>query len=131
MKKKVLVLCTGNSCRSIIAQALLLKEGFLAQSAGSKPTKKVHPLAKRLLQNYNLWKDEFYSKGVDEVEGEFDLVVTVCDNAKEECATYFKQDIPKIHIPFTDPANGDYEQFEKTLKEMQERLIPKVKKLLS
>lgn len=133
MKKKVLVLCTGNSCRSIIGEALLnakLKDLVEAYSAGSKPKGEVNPNAKKVLQKYGLWKDTYHSKPLDEViDIPFDLVVTVCDNAKESCPVFPKK-TKVIHVGFEDPDGKPYEEFEKTLKDMEEKLLPKVKEEL-
>ena len=65
--KKVLVLCTGNSCRSIIAEALLNSEGIKAYSSGVNPSLKVNPLAKKVLEENGIWSDEYHSKTLDEV----------------------------------------------------------------
>jgi len=129
MKNKVLVLCTGNSCRSIIAEAILKAEGIDAVSAGSNPSGRVNPNAKRVLEKNGIW-GEFYSKSIDEVmDNEFDLVITVCDNAKEKCPVFPKK-IKTIHIPFEDPDGKKYEEFIKTYNEIRSKLLPVVKKIL-
>jgi len=127
--KKVLVLCTGNSCRSIIAEAILKAEGINAMSAGSNPSGRVNPNAKRVLEENGIW-DEFYSKSIDEVKDiDFDLVVTVCDNAKETCPVFPKK-TKTIHIPFKDPEGKGYEEFVKTYSEIKSKLLPVVRDLL-
>ena len=94
---KVLVLCTGNSCRSIMAEAILNANGIDAYSSGVKPTKKVNPNAKRVLEENGIWKDSYHSKDLKEViDIDFDLVITVCDNAKENCPTFPKKQ--KLYI---------------------------------
>jgi arsenate reductase len=128
MVKKILVLCTGNSCRSIIAEALVNAklDGIEAKSSGVKASGKVNPNAKRLLEEKGIWKDEYHSKTLDEViNDDFDLVVTVCDNAKETCPI-FPRPIPKIHVGFEDPDGKGYEAFLKTYKDIQEELLPRV-----
>ena len=128
--KKVLILCTGNSCRSIIAEAVLKAEGINAMSAGVKASGRVNPNAKKVLEENGIWKDEFYSKTIDEVINEdFDLVVTVCDNAKETCPVFPKK-TKTIHIPFEDPDGKEYEEFIKTFEEIYKKLLPIVKKNL-
>jgi len=128
--KKVLILCTGNSCRSIIAEAVLKAEGINAMSAGVKASGRVNPSAKKILEENGIWKDEFYSKTIDEVINEdFDLVVTVCDNAKETCPVFPKK-TKTIHIPFEDPDGKEYEEFIKTYNEIRSKLLPVVKKIL-
>ena len=132
ISKNVLVLCTGNSCRSIIAEALINKEldGINAYSSGVNPSGKVNPNAKKVLEANGAWRDEYHSKTLDRLEHiEFDLVVTVCDHAKETCPIFSKP-IPKIHIGFDDPDGKDYEAFEETYKEIKTILLPKVEKRL-
>ena len=124
---KVLVLCTGNSCRSIIAEALLNANGIEAYSSGVNPSGKVNPNAKRVLEENGIWNDKYYSKNLDEVmDIDFDLVVTVCDNAKETCPI-FPKNIKTIHIPFSDPDGKDYSEFIKTYQEIKDVLVPIVK----
>ncbi len=126
--KKVLVMCTGNSCRSIIGEALINAEldGIKAMSCGIAPSGKVNPNAKKVLEQNGIWRNEYHSKSLDEVINEhFDLVVTVCDHAHETCPM-FPRPIPKIHVGFEDPDGKDYEALEKTYKDIQETLLPKV-----
>lgn len=130
--KKVLVLCTGNSCRSIIAEALINAklEGVEAQSSGVRASGKVNPNAKKLLEEKGIWRDEYHSKTLDTViDEEFDLVVTVCDHANETCPM-FPRPTPKIHMGFEDPDGKEYKAFEATYKEIEEILLPKVKEAL-
>lgn len=131
--KKVLVLCTGNSCRSIIAEALINAKlnGVTAQSSGVKASGKVNPNAKKLLEERGIWKEEYHSKTLETViDNEYDLVVTVCDHAKESCPM-FPKPAPKIHVGFEDPDGKGYEAFEATYAEIEEELLPKVKKELN
>ncbi|WP_300363059.1 arsenate reductase ArsC [Hydrogenimonas sp.] len=133
--KKVLILCTGNSCRSIIAEALvnryLRARGIEAFSAGSNPGGRVNPDARKVLEEEGAWEDGYHSKTVDEAmeKGPFDLVVTVCDNAKESCPL-FPGGTKSIHVGFEDPDGKPYEAFVKTLKEIQSRLLPRIEKEL-
>jgi arsenate reductase len=129
MEKKVLILCTGNSCRSIIAEALINKEltGIKAYSSGVNPSGKVNPNAKKVLQAHGIWSEDYHSKTLDTLSNiDFDLVVTVCDHAKESCPTFPTQ-TPLIHIGFEDPDGKAYDAFEATFKEIKEVLLPKVK----
>jgi len=124
--KNILVLCTGNSCRSIIAQALINKycKNVKAYSAGVNASGKVNKNAKKVLQENNCWDENYYSKNIDEVKNiDFDLVITVCDNAKETCPT-FPQKTKVLHIGFEDPDGKDYNQFVKTYNQIKEKLIP-------
>ena len=123
--KKVLVLCTGNSCRSIMAEGLINKylDGVKAYSAGVNPSGRVNENAKKILMKEGAWKEEYHSKDIDEVmDIDFDLVVTVCDNAKETCPN-FPKPVKKIHIGFEDPDGKEYSEFENLIEEMKERLL--------
>lgn len=129
MSKKVLILCTGNSCRSIIAEAVLNKylHGVDAYSSGVKASGKVNPNAKKVLEKAGLWKDKYHSKTLDKViDMDFDLVVTVCDNAMESCPV-FPKDTPVMHIGYEDPDGKDYRAFEQTLKDISFELTPIVR----
>jgi arsenate reductase len=105
---QVLILCTGNSARSILGEYLLRAKGrgrFEVASAGSHPTGRVNPLAVRVLkEKYSLDASEARSKSWDEFKGvKFDLVITVCDNAREACPVWPGQ--PMIaHWGSPDPA---------------------------
>ena len=132
-KKQVLILCTGNSCRSIMAEALInakLSDCVEAQSSGVKASGAVNPHAKALLQEKGYWKDVYHSKVIETVlETPFDLVVTVCDHAKETCPMFPKA-IKTIHIAFEDPSGKDVAEYEKTLNLIEAELLPIVKKEL-
>ena len=133
MSKQVLILCTGNSCRSIIAEALINAEldGISADSSGVKASGRVNPNAKRVLEEAGIWEDRYHSKTIDTVlDNHYDLVVTVCDNAKETCPV-FPQAVKTLHISFEDPDGKEYGAFEETLTEIQTTLLPEVKKRLS
>jgi len=132
MDKKVLVLCTGNSCRSIIAEALINAklEGVSADSGGVKANGKVNPNAKKLLEEKGIWKDEYHSKTLDSIiDNHYDLVVTVCDHAKESCPI-FPRPTPKIHVGFEDPDGKGFKAFRKIYEEMEAFLLPMLKKAL-
>lgn len=132
MNKNVLILCTGNSCRSIIAEALINKylDGVTAYSSGVAPSGRVNPNAKKVLEANSAWDDAYHSKTLDTLEHiNFDLVVTVCDHAKETCPT-FPKPVPTIHIGFEDPDGKAYEAFETTYSEIKTTLLPEVEKVL-
>ena len=129
MDKKVLILCTGNSCRSIIAEALVNVMGIniSAKSSGVKASGKVNPNAKKVLKEFNIWNDTYHSKTLNSViNDDFDLVVTVCDNAKETCPI-FPKPIPKLHISFEDPDGKEYDDFINTYNDIKNILLPKIK----
>jgi arsenate reductase len=132
LNKKVLILCTGNSCRSIIAEAVLNKyvDGVDAYSSGVKASGKVNENAKKVLLDDGSWLDSYNSKTLDKVINiEFDLVVTVCDNAKESCPV-FPKNTRIIHVGYEDPDKKNYSAFEKTLKLIKMELIVIVKQEL-
>jgi len=129
MSKKVLILCTGNSCRSIIAEALINAklDGIDADSSGVRASGRVNPNAHKLLEEKGIWKDNYHSKVIDTViDNHYDLVVTVCDHANETCPMFPKA-VKTIHVGFEDPDGKGYEAFEETYKEIEEILLPKVK----
>ena len=131
--KKVLILCTGNSCRSIIAEALINAklEGIEAESSGVRASGKVNPNAQRLLEQKGIWRKDYHSKTLDRViENDYDLVVTVCDHAHETCPM-FPMPVKTIHVGFEDPDGKEFDAFEVTYKEIEEVLLPKIKKELS
>jgi arsenate reductase len=132
-KKEVLILCTGNSCRSIMAEALInakLSNCVQAQSSGVKASGKVNPHAQALLEEKGYWRDEYHSKVIETVlNTPFDLVVTVCDNAKETCPM-FPNAVKTIHVGFEDPSGKAEEEYEKTLNLIDAELLPIIQKEL-
>jgi len=109
IKRKVLFLCTGNSARSQMAEALVnerLSDRWEAVSAGTKPTGFVHPKALAALAEIGI-EHTGRSKLADEFRGvNFDLVVTVCDSAAEECPVWLGKG-KCVHHSFPDPAKTD------------------------
>ena len=107
---KVLVLCTGNSCRSIMAEALIndLGQGrFQAWSAGSFPTGHVHPRSLDTLRRHGIDPGEPRSKSWNELSRQpFDLVITVCDQAAGESCPIFPGQPRKLHWSTPDPAKA-------------------------
>jgi arsenate reductase len=105
-KKRVLILCTGNSARSQMAEGLLRREGggrFEVESAGTHPGR-VRPEAIEVMREIGIDISGHRSKSVDEFAGrEFDYVITVCDNARENCPV-FPGEPARVHWSFDDPA---------------------------
>lgn len=113
-KKRVLILCTGNSARSQMAEGLLREIGgdkFAVESAGVAPSR-VRPEAVEAMFEVGIDISAHRSKSVDEFVGQnFDYIITVCDNANESCPV-FPGDAIRIHQSFEDPppaGSGDYE----------------------
>ena len=131
--KTVLILCTGNSCRSIIAEALInheLGDRIMAHSSGVRASGRVNPNAKKLLESHGMWRDEYHSKTLETViDNPYDLVVTVCDHAKETCPM-FPRPVKTIHVGFDDPDGKPYEAFETTFEEIKNTLLPVIEKEL-
>lgn len=107
--KKVLFLCTGNSCRSQLAEAIVnarMGDIWQAVSAGTKPADYIHPKALDALSEIGI-QHTGSSKRVDEFQGvDFDLVVTVCDSAAEECPVWLGKG-KRVHHSFPDPAKAE------------------------
>lgn len=119
---KVLFLCTGNSARSIIAEALLNRDGegrFQAYSAGSRPEGEVHPFTLDLLRSLNIDTGFARSKSWDEFAApgasEFDFIFTVCDSAANEACPVWPGHPMTAHWGITDPAAADGTESEKRL----------------
>ncbi|MCX6079982.1 MAG: arsenate reductase ArsC [Chloroflexi bacterium] len=108
MKRKVLILCTGNSCRSQMAEALVnarLSDTWDAFSAGTKPAGYTHPLAIEVLAEIGI-EHTGRSKHADEFKDiDFDVVITVCDDAAENCPIWLGKG-KRVHIGFDDPAKA-------------------------
>ena len=132
-RKTVLVLCTGNSCRSQMAEVILnhdLGDKVRAISAGTRPQPKVADGAIEALKLAGLPTEGLYPKDVEAVMNEkIDLVVTVCDNAKESCPI-FPRPVPRIHTPFHDPHGEPIESFVKVREDIRSRLLPAVREAL-
>ena len=136
-RRRVLILCTGNSCRSQMAEAFvnhMLAGEWEARSAGTHPAERVHPLAVTAMGEAGI----DISSGVPEVvdrylDERWDLVVTVCDSARETCPA-FPRPVERLHISFDDPASaaGTDEEvvavFRRVRDEIREQLVAAVQK---
>lgn len=105
----ILFLCTGNSCRSILAEATfnaLAPEGFKAISAGSKPTGEVHPRSIALLKSKGISTEGYYSKSWDNLPLTPNIVITVCGNAAGETCPAYLGNVMRAHWGVDDPAKA-------------------------
>jgi arsenate reductase len=131
--KTVLVLCTGNSCRSQMGEAILNHElaGLVhAVSAGTVPQPKVADGAIAALQLAGLPTAGLHPKLIDTLlDQPIDLVVSVCDNAKESCPV-FPRPVSRIHLPFHDPHGEALESFVAVRDDIRARLVPAVRQAL-
>jgi arsenate reductase len=134
-KKRLLILCTGNSCRSQMAEGLvnhLLGEEWQAWSAGTHPAAAVHPLAIRVMAEIGIDISGGRPETVEMyLDGEWDLVVTVCDSARESCPV-FPRPVRHLHVSFPDPAGADGTEPERLLvfrqvrDDIRDRLVGKL-----
>ena len=132
----ILFLCTGNSCRSIIAEALFKSmdpASVTAQSAGSKPAGFVHPRALAVLKEAGIATEGLFSKSWDNLPGNPDVVITLCaDAAGEACPLYFGK-VTRSHWGMLDPAKTQGDEaainaaFTETLAVLRKRIIALVK----
>lgn len=127
-KIKILILCTGNSCRSIMFEALMnhyANSKFITYSAGSNPAGEVHPLTIKTLQKNNIPTANLSSKSWDQFKDqESDLLINVCDNAAAESCPIFLGGVKKLHLGFNDPAKfiGNNLQKENFFQEIFEEI---------
>lgn len=106
---KILILCTGNSCRSQMAEGLMrrLNPNMKVFSAGTRPEKQVNKNAVKVMGEIGIDISQHYPKLVDDfISQHFDFVITVCDNAKEICPVFTGNVGKRIHIGFEDPADA-------------------------
>jgi len=138
--RNILILCTGNSARSILAEAIINRKAggrFTAYSAGSQPKGAVHPGALRLLQRRGYRTDDLRSKSWDEFAGEgapsMDFVITVCGNAANETCPVCPGGPFKAHWGVDDPAavEGDEETVDEAFEEAHDRLARRINAFLA
>ena len=132
--KKVLFLCTGNSCRSQMAEGFLRAmagDRYEAHSAGTNPSA-VNPMAIEVMREVGIDISGHRSKNVSEYLGQhFPYIVTVCDNAKEHCPI-FPGPATREHWPFEDPADaeGDDNERRKVVRRVRDEIRVKVKEFV-
>ena len=134
MKQRVLFLCTGNSARSQMAEAIVnarLGDRWEAFSVGTKPAGHVHPDAVAVLHEIGI-EHMGRSKSVQEFQGQpFDLVVTVCDSAAEECPVWLGMG-QRAHLSFPDPAKtvGNKDQVLAAFRSVRDDIALRIPELL-
>lgn len=134
-RQRVLFLCTGNSARSQMAEAIVNArwgDRWHAQSAGTRPAGYVHPLALRALAEIGI-EQPGRSKSVDEMRDvPFDLVVTVCDSAAEECPLWLGTG-RRVHLGFPDPSKspGAEDQRLTAFREVRDGMIDRLPDVLA
>jgi arsenate reductase (thioredoxin) len=133
MKAKILILCTGNSCRSQMAEGYLrsLDNELEVFSAGTFPASKINLHAVDVMKQAGIDISRQYPKNADEfVNKSFDYVITVCDNAKEACPVFTGEVKNRLHIGFDDPyeAKGTYEEVIAVYKRVRDEIMRDFKK---
>lgn len=106
---KILILCTGNSCRSQMAEAFLrwFDADLEVYSAGTAPSSSVHPLARRVMDEIGIDLNDAIPKDIKRyLDQPFDYVITVCDHARETCPVFTGDVKHQLHIGFEDPAEA-------------------------
>ncbi len=106
---RILILCTGNSCRSQIAEGFLrsLDPALEVTSAGTRPAMQVNPKAIAVMKEIGIELSGASPKNVDRfIHESFDYVITVCDNAREACPVFFGKVRQRLHMNFEDPAEA-------------------------
>lgn len=133
-RRKVLFLCTGNSCRSQMAEAIVnahYGDQWEAVSAGTEPAGYVHPKAITVLGEIGI-EHEGVSKNTDQFRGiDFDLVVTVCDDAAENCPVWLGKG-KRVHMGFPDPAKveGSEDEILTAFRAVRDDMLQKIADLL-
>ena len=122
--KKVLFLCTGNSCRSQMAEGFLKQySNFEVFSAGTDPGDFVQPFAIEVMKEVGIDISSHKPEAVQKyLNNEFDYVITVCDGAKESCPVFTGKVKNRLHIGFEDPYGKPIELFRKVRDEIKEKI---------
>jgi arsenate reductase len=134
-KKRVLFMCTGNSCRSQLAEGIVnsrLRDSWEAFSAGSKPKSYVHPLALRVLSEVGI-DHQGRTKSIDEFRGQaFDLVFTMCEDSEDECPVWLGKG-KQVHMPFPDPSEVEGSDMDKlfAFRSVRDEIASKLTGLLA
>ncbi len=129
---KILILCTGNSCRSQMAHGLLksFDPNLAVYSGGTKPEDQVNPFAIRVMQEVGIDISHHEPAHVDRyVDKSFDYLITVCDNAKETCPVFSGSVKRRLHIGFEDPAayKGNDDEVLKHYRRIRDQIMERFK----
>lgn len=124
---KLLILCTGNSCRSQMAEGFLksFESNLDVYSAGTKPEKEVNPKAIKVMKEKGIDIGNNTTENVEKyLDDSFDYVITVCDSAKETCPVFMGDVKHQLHMGFEDPAEatGTEEEQLKVYKEIRDQI---------
>jgi arsenate reductase len=128
---RILILCTGNSCRSQMAEGFLrsFNSEIEVFSAGTEPSDQVHPKAVEVMREKGIDLSDHYPQKVEEfLDDAFDYVITVCGHAKENCPVFLGDVKQHLHIGFEDPVEAKgteeeiLEEFRRIRDEIQERM---------
>lgn len=125
---RILILCTGNSCRSQMAEGFLksLDKRYKVFSAGTEPSARVHPIAIKVMKEMDIDISGYKPKSVNNfLETDFDYVITVCGGAKETCPNFSGKVKNRLHIGFDDPAEseGTEEQITSEFRRIRDEII--------
>ena len=131
---KILILCTGNSCRSQMAEGFLksFDSNLEVYSAGTKPEKEVNPRAIQVMKEKNIHLSSNRPENVEKfLEEAFDYVITVCDSAKETCPVFMGDVEHKLHMGFEDPAGatGTEDEILDKFREVRDQIEQEFKQL--
>lgn len=139
MSKRILILCTGNSCRSQMAEGFLrsFDPKLEVHSAGTKPSQQVHPKAIQVMREAGIDLSKNYPKNTNQfISQTFDYVITVCGNANENCPVFTGKVKHRQHIGFEDPAEATgteeeiLSEFRKIRDQIKERFYDLYRKEL-
>jgi arsenate reductase len=126
-RKRILIICTGNSCRSQMAEGWLqsFDERLEIYSAGTRPEKKINAFAVNVMAEVGIDISFHYPKSIEKyVNNSFDYVITVCDNAKQICPSFTAEVKNRLHIGFEDPAdaNGSDEEITEVYRRVRDQI---------
>ena len=130
---KLLILCTGNSCRSQMAEAFLtsLNNTLEVKSAGTQPASNIHPKAIQVMDEKGIDLQDHYPKDVKQfIDQSFDYVITVCDSANESCPAFTGKVDQRLHMGFEDPAeaSGTETDVLETFRNVRDQIETEFKK---